>query len=414
MRILLLTSSFAPRLGGVETYLLETVHALSAHDVTVVAPSAPPPSNGASRADPAPPPATVLRYDDRVHLGAHQAQRALWTLGGLPSKAPLFALDLALNRTMSKRAAQQARCVAALETDAFDLFLAATALPSGILATLLSLRAGRPSVILAHGMELLVPEVRPTHLRLLERVLGEATTIGAVSEFTAELVAMRGVPRDRIRRVDPGIDPEPFVRGGRSSETWAERFGVTGKRVLLTHGRLDSRKGHDMVVRALPEIVTRYPEAVYLVTGSGAEEPALRELISSLGLGPHVVLAGSVDKEALPEIYALAEIVLVPSRRVGFSIEGFGIVCLEAAAAGKPVIAGRSGGLPSAVADGDTGILVDPDSPAAIAAAVLALLGDRGRAREMGERGRERVVRQFDRRAFARRIGDLVAAASRS
>jgi phosphatidylinositol alpha-1,6-mannosyltransferase len=195
---------------------------------------------------------------------------------------------------------------------------------------------------------------------------------------------------------------------------WAERLGLSGKRVLLTHGRLDPRKGHDVVIRALPEIVAQHPDVVYLVTGTGESEPVLRELASSLGMGSHAVFAGVVGEEALPEIYSLAEIVLVPSRRVGFSIEGFGIVCLEAAAAGKPVIAGRSGGLPSAIVDGETGVLVDPESPRAIAGAALALLGDPARARAMGRCGRARVVRHFDRRAFARRIADFVAAASRA
>jgi phosphatidylinositol alpha-1,6-mannosyltransferase len=129
------------------------------------------------------------------------------------------------------------------------------------------------------------------------------------------------------------------------------------------------------------------------------------------GLEADVVFAGAARPEDLPALYAACDVFVMASRRIGDNVEGFGIVCLEAAAAGKPVVAGRSGGVPDAIEDGVTGLLVDPESPTDIAEKISLLLRDPARRARMGEAGRQRVVREFDRRAFRDRVRSLIEAA---
>ena len=136
---------------------------------------------------------------------------------------------------------------------------------------------------------------------------------------------------------------------------------------------------------AIQLVLASHPDVVYLVTGKGESEDTLRRLVGELGLGDHVVFGGSVPADLLPGLYHACDVFVMASRRLGSSVEGFGIVCLEAAAAARPVIAGRSGGVADAVEDGVTGLLVDPEDPEAIGGAISRLLEDPRLARRMGE-----------------------------
>jgi phosphatidylinositol alpha-1,6-mannosyltransferase len=402
VRILVLTSSFPPQLGGVETYLLELVHALDAHDVTLVVPEA-----GARAPDDHGLAVRVQSYRDRDTLSAWRAQTRLWRAGGLPARSPRLAMILALNRTLSRRTARQADALSRIE-GSFDLIVGGTVFPSGLLGALRSAASGTPYTLIAHGAEILAWRSRPTHHALLREVVRGAASIGAVSAYTAGLVEAEGVARERIHRVDPGIDPGPFLDLAAPARERVrmlqQSLELEGRRVLVTHGRLDPRKGHDVVLRALPKILERHPRSLYLITGAGPSEASLRVLARELGVASNVRFAGAIVPADVPSVFECCEVMLMISRQIGTNVEGFGIVCLEAAAAGKPVVAGRSGGVPSAVADGETGILVDPESPAEVAEAVGSLLDDPARAKAMGVAGRRRVLESFDRRAFRERI----------
>jgi phosphatidylinositol alpha-1,6-mannosyltransferase len=238
---------------------------------------------------------------------------------------------------------------------------------------------------------------------LLSQVLRGAVRVGAVSRFTAHLVRSFGVPDSRIRLLPPGIDPVPF-RSSNGAAAFRERFGLGGRRVILTHGRLDPRKGHDIVLHALRRVVDARADVVYLITGDGPNESFLRETARAADLGSHVVFGGRIEETDIAALYHASDVFVMASRRIGDNVEGFGIVCLEAAAAARPVIAGRSGGVSDAVLDGETGYLVDPSDPVAIADRILALLDDPGLARRLGEAGRARVEAEFTREAFGERV----------
>ncbi|HTY08051.1 MAG TPA: glycosyltransferase, partial [Candidatus Edwardsbacteria bacterium] len=145
---------------------------------------------------------------------------------------------------------------------------------------------------------------------------------------------------------------------------------------------------------ALPAISATCPDLRYVVVGEGPDLPRLRSLAGELGVLDRVTFTGRLDDAAVVALYHACDLFLMPSRTTlePPNVEGFGISFLEAAACGKPVIGGRSGGIPDAVIDGITGLLVDPNDPRQIAAAALAVLRDPGYARSLGKAGRERAA----------------------
>jgi phosphatidylinositol alpha-1,6-mannosyltransferase len=150
----------------------------------------------------------------------------------------------------------------------------------------------------------------------------------------------------------------------------------------------------------------------YLVVGEGPYRDNLDRLAREVGVRDRVVFAGRVDADALPDVYALSDVFVMPSRvRLAASdVEGFGLVFLEANACGKPVIGGRTGGIPDAIAEGKTGFLVEPESVADIAGRLGTVLTDRELAAEMGRQGRTRVKAHFSWTDAAARVQELVSA----
>jgi phosphatidylinositol alpha-1,6-mannosyltransferase len=176
--------------------------------------------------------------------------------------------------------------------------------------------------------------------------------------------------------------------------------------VILSVGNLVARKGHDMVIRALPRLRLIVPEVTYLIVGQGSYRTQLENLARSLGIRDCVIFAEWVSAEDLPDIYALSDVFVMPSREQleACDVEGFGLVFLEASACAKPVVGGRSGGIPDAISDGVTGLLVNPYEPEDIANALARLLTDNSLAIRLGQQGRFRVIKHF---AWAR-IADQV------
>jgi phosphatidylinositol alpha-1,6-mannosyltransferase len=187
-----------------------------------------------------------------------------------------------------------------------------------------------------------------------------------------------------------GVDTDRFTPGAVDAALLS-RFGLEGKRILLCLARLDERKGQDMLIRAMPQILAGDPEVRLLIVGGGDYETMLRQLTTSLGLADAVIFAGPAKDEEVVKYYRTADIYVMPNRTTGNGdTEGFGLVFLEAGACGKPVIGGRAGGVPEAVVDGETGLLVDGTSQDEIASACLQLLTNPTRAAEMGRNGLSR------------------------
>jgi len=279
--------------------------------------------------------------------------------------------------------------------------------PAGYPARWLRARYGLPYGVFAHGTELLLLDAKLSRSRFKRwtgrALLGGAAVVVANSRWTADLARSvltalgRPTPAPDVRVVPlgttqdhfrPGVDPRPL----------REKHRLHGGPWLLTVSRLEWHKGIDTVIRALPAVRAAFPAAPprYAVAGIGPHRARFEQLAAELGVGDAVRFLGFVADDELPALYNAADLYVGASRRVELLAEGFGIALVEAAACGLAVVGGRSGGVPDAVREGETGILVDPEEPAAVAAGITALLRDDALRRRMGAAGRRAVETYYN------------------
>jgi phosphatidylinositol alpha-1,6-mannosyltransferase len=222
----------------------------------------------------------------------------------------------------------------------------------------------------------------PRRPELARRVLRGADAIVAVSRYSRSLVERIAGATGPVRIVHPGVDTSPVPPDLPMREP-----------SIVVVSRLSERyKGHDVLLRGLAIVDGAVPGARLEVVGDGPLRAELQSLAASLGLGDRVTFHGNVTDTRREELLRGATAFAMPSRLdPDGSGEGFGIVYAEAGAAGLPVVAGNVGGATDAVLDGVTGLLVDPESPEAVAAALVELLTDRTRARTLGLAGWRRA-----------------------
>ena len=254
----------------------------------------------------------------------------------------------------------------------------------------------------AHGEELTAALSSREHGWLARRVCRAGSLMIGSSGYSSSLIASLGVPADRIRTVYPGVDPARFHPGvdGRQERAMLAPSGP----MLLSVGRLQRRKGHDLTISAVARLRDRYPNLQYVIAGEGAERPRLEQLVAEHGVEGNVTFIGGISDERLPTLYAACDVFMMPTRQDGADVEGFGIVFLEAAASGRPTIGGRNGGVPEAIAEGETGLLVSGSDPAELAAAIHSLLRSDSPRMAMGLAGRERVCEHFTWERAARTV----------
>lgn len=251
---------------------------------------------------------------------------------------------------------------------------------------------GAPILVLAHGMEF-PPDVTAAKAGRIRAALARATSVAANSRYTLGLLAPHMPPGTRCAVVPPPIPPQPEPS---PADLAAARALIVGEGpVLLTLARLEPRKGIDMVIRAIPGLVAAHPGLSLLVAGDGPDRARLASLAAQAGMGHRVRFLGRVDPGMKAALFRSADLFAMPTRREGASVEGFGIVYLEAAWHGLPALAGREGGAADAVADGETGILCDGADPQAVQDSLAALLADRAALRAMGARASARVRAGF-------------------
>jgi phosphatidylinositol alpha-1,6-mannosyltransferase len=275
-------------------------------------------------------------------------------------------------------------------------------------------RVGTPYGVLLHGGDLLIlhHQVHQSGIkrRTARGLLGSAAVLVANSEWTRErcLTLLGELELDtspeRVRVVPLGADPE-FFRPGLDTSDVRERYGLGEGRWLLSVARLTRHKGIDTALRALAQVRGRYAELRYAVVGEGEYQPALESQARELGVADRVRFLTGVPDRDLPALYNCAEVYLGVSRLLEQSVEGFGISLCEASACGLPVVAGHSGGIPEAVRDGETGILVDAESPEEVAGALRRLLDDPALRAQMGVAGRRLVEGHYN---WDRVTADLV------
>jgi len=226
--------------------------------------------------------------------------------------------------------------------------------------------------------------------RMAYRVVAKRSTMVAVSEDIRRFLGDRvGVAPDDVTVIHNGIDPQRYRPDARTAFGVRQELGLDGTRpVIGTVGNLYAVKGHASLVQAAARVVRVFPDAVFLFCGRGELLEALQTSAAALGLERNVRFLGF--REDVSRLLQAMDVFVLPSLS-----EGLPLAALEAMAAGKPVVATNVGGTPEAVLDGDTGFLVPPQNPAALAEKLLILLRDPARARRMGESGRIRVESDF-------------------
>jgi len=359
VRSLLLAASFPPAVGGVETLLYQTNRRLPEPPLVLA---------------PAPVAAPGIQVRGvRSTLAARLAYRPLWQLH--PSLHYLQAFwqpALQASATWRPQAIQ-----------AGHVYLAP-------LARLLARRLNVPFVVYTYGQEVW-RRGRPMGLKLLDArlrggALRAADRVLVPGPFTANLLGDWQVHTERLVSVPYGADPRP------------DAPAPTGMN-LLTVARLIERKGIDTVIRAMASLP---PSVEYRVVGGGPDEARLRQLAIAQGVAERVHFLGRLDEPALADEYRRCTIFVLPARRTATGeLEGYGLVYFEAAAWGRPVVAGRSGGEIDAVVDGETGVLVDGESVDQLACTIRALLADPGRLHALGAAGRQRVEQTHNWQAAA-------------
>lgn len=292
--------------------------------------------------------------------------------------------------------------------DKIDAVHCARVIPEGLVGLMLHRTLGVPYMLWVHGEEVSMYLRFWAKRALMPEVFREAHAVFCNSSFSRGRAHTAGAPSDKLHVVNPGVDAARFA-GPFETEDLRARWGLEGKTVLLTVGRLTRRKGHDYVLQALARLERR--DVVYLVISEGELEDELRRLALELGLGRVVRFVGPVPSADLPRYYALADLFVMANRTLpDEDVEGFGMVFLEASASGLPVIGGRSGGVVDAVINEETGLLVDGASVPDIANALRRLLDDAELRRRLGARGREWVRGRFSWERAARRVREITGA----
>jgi phosphatidylinositol alpha-1,6-mannosyltransferase len=371
-RTLIVTNDFPPRAGGIQAFVHQLAVRQPSGSLVVYAPA----WKGAEKFD-AEQPFPVVRHPTSLMLPV---------------------------ASVARRAADLVRA------EKCDTVWFGAAAPLGLLAPGLRKAGVERFVAQTHGHEVgwaALPGAR----RLLRRIAEGVDVITYLGEYTGRRLAKVIGDRTRLVRLPPGVDTEAFHPAADGASVRAE-LALQDRPVVVCVSRLVPRKGQDALIRALPRIRQRVPDAALLIVSGGPDAPRLHRLAVQTGVADDVVFTGSVSWSELPRYFAAGDVFAMPcrTRRRGLDVEGLGIVYLEASATGLPVVAGNSGGAPDAVREGETGYVVDGRDVVEIADRITTLLSDRALAARMGAAGRAWVETEWRWDDLAARMTRLLTA----
>lgn len=373
-RTLVVTNDFPTRQGGIEAFVLALCQRLPADDVVVYTASMP---------------------GDRAY----------------DAKLP-FAVVRDPTGTLLPTPAVATRTTAVLKGEGCDRVLFGAAASLGLLAADLRKAGAHRIVGITHGHETWWARV-PGAKNALRRIGRTTDVLTYLGEYTRGVIAKALDPSDaaRMARLTPGVDADAF-KAGTGGKQIRERFAIDAdKPVVVCVARLTARKGQDTLIRALPHVLREIPDATLLIVGDGPYRETLEKLTDETGMRKHVIFAGAVPWAEIPPYFDAGNVFAMPcrTRLGGLEPEALGIVFLEAQASGLPVVVGDSGGAPDAVRHGETGYVVDPYNPVAVAAKVTDLLKDPEQARKMGALGREWVKAEWSWESSVATLRKLLA-----
>ncbi|MTD17365.1 glycosyltransferase [Nakamurella sp. YIM 132087] len=370
-RTLLVTNDFPPRTGGIQSYVHALAVRLPADDLVVYAPA----------------------WDGAAEFDAAQPFRVVRHPTSLMLPVP----------TVARRAR------ALVQEHRLDAVWFGAAAPLALLTPALRRAGVRRAVASTHGHEV-GWSMLPGSRQALCRIGGTVDVITFVSRYARGRIAAALGPMARLEYLPPGVSPD-FRPDPAGRADVRGRLGLGDRPVVSCISRLVARKGQDMLIRSWPQVVARHPDAVLLIVGDGSDAARLHRLAADSPVAGSIRMTGRAPDGELAAHYAAADVFAMPcrTRGGGLDVEGLGIVFLEAAAVGLPVIAGDSGGAPEAVQDGRTGTVVDGRDADAVAAAVVELLNDPALRARYGEAGRRWVRQDWTWDRSAERLADLLS-----
>jgi phosphatidylinositol alpha-1,6-mannosyltransferase len=267
---------------------------------------------------------------------------------------------------------------------------------SGFIGLIFKKQYKIPYHVWVYGGEIIKFEGNKLLLRILRSILDNADKIITNSSYTTARFLGFGVEDEKLIKVSPAVDINSF-RPDIDVNYLTKQYKLKNKKVIMTVGRLVSRKGNDMVIRSLKKVIEKIPDIRYVIIGEGPEKRRLQSLAHELKLEDYIVFTGFVSDEDLPKYYNLCDLYVLPNRETDDfdTIEGFGITFIEAGACGKPVIGGKSGGAFESVLNGVTGVLIDSQDTEMLASKIIEILSDKKLAEKLGTQGRERVLEEF-------------------
>lgn len=232
-------------------------------------------------------------------------------------------------------------------------------IPEGVIAFMLKKLLSIEYVVFIHGEDVENAATSRSLTYIVKRVLQNADLLICNSKNSKRvLTAHWDVDITKVIIEYPGVDTEKFKPADKNP-TVRNNLGWSNRPTVLTVSRLEERKGHSNLIKALVNIKKEIPNILYAIVGGGPEKQKLEQLVETLKLEENVIFMSEIDDEIMLQCYQQADLFVLPNRDIGRNIEGFGIVMIEAQACGLPVIGGNSGGTPETIIDGETGIIVD-------------------------------------------------------
>ena len=355
---LFITNDFPPRPGGIQTFVYELVRQFPSSDVTVLSST----WEGAKQFDQSHD-FDVVRADTKVLLPTPET------------------LSLARKIIVAKN----------VKTVIFG-----AAAPLALLAKPLRALGVTRIIAFTHGHEAGWAKT-PGTKQALKKIGNDVDVLTYLTQYTKQEIS-KGLSKSAVagmRQLLPAVDPQFFNPGNQvAGSLLREKVGFANRPTIVSVSRLMARKGHDELIKAMPELKKRIPGIALLIVGDGSYRNNLEKLITKLDLELDVHLTGKVPYLELPAWYGAGDVFAMPcrTRKAGWDVEGLGIVYLEASATGLPVIAGNSGGAPEAVAEGKSGFVVGGTDQKSLIEKIDLLFKDAKKQKEMGEFGRQWIL----------------------
>ena len=374
-KILCITNDFGPRAGGIETFVIGLIERM--------------------------PFGSVVVYTSAQSDSAEYDRRWLEKYGVevIRDRSKILLPSLRVGRAV--RALVRKRGIT-------QVFFGAAA-PLGLLSHGLRKAGVQRIVALTHGHEVWWAKVWP-FTWMMRRIGSGVDVLTYLGSFTKSAISrsLSKKASSAMVRIAPGIDTTHFAPS-QDADVLKRELDLADRRVIVSVGRLVHRKGQDTLVEALPEILQSFPDAHLLFVGVGPHLEYIHKRAIQLGVLSNVSFVGRVQYSELPRFISVGEVFAMPSRSrlAGLEVEGLGIVYLEASACELPIVGGKSGGAPDALLEGDTGFAVDGLKPSEVASAVITLLKDPVRAKEMGKRGRQWIIDEWEWRHWSAKFNDL-------